>query len=262
MKQLNTLLLSTMIFFMIGCSMTKNTTAPTAPPQQRVPAKFDYSPQSRAQTGSTGITIAIVKPTYVGKNPEYFVPPFNEMASRMGNDFEELLTAKGFTMKGPYGSRDEMVYIDKINSSFVMEIGIELNPQYNRKYSTAEHAPSFSEILLNKNAPTTYTYKMSGEVTLGGSLVINVRSAQYGELLWKKSIELETSSFTYEGQNAWSSVPTMADELNKDNVVYNTVSRELEKLYNKTLNLAWQQIDPAEMKGVAEQGKKADKKGN
>src|SRR5580765_4546739 len=93
-----------------GCSSPKQTTTAAQPPVQRIPAKFDYSPPSRAQAASTGITIAIVRPTYVGKNPVYYVSPFNEMATSMGNDFEELLTAKGFTVRGPFGSRDEMVY--------------------------------------------------------------------------------------------------------------------------------------------------------
>ena len=39
----------------------------------------------------------------------------------------------------------------------------------------------------------------------------------------------------------------MAEELKKDNEVYNTLSTELEKYYLKALALAWQQIDPAEM---------------
>jgi hypothetical protein len=47
----------------------------------------------------------------------------------------------------------------------------------------------------------------------------------------------------------------MAEELNKDNQVYNTLSKELEKFYTKTPALAWQQIDPAEMKSVADQAK-------
>jgi hypothetical protein len=246
-----------------GCGSSKNTTTTAPPPlAQRIPAKFDFSPPSRAQVGSTGITIAMVKPTYVGKNPEYFVNPFNEMATRMADDFDELLTAKGFTIKGPFGSRDEMVYEAKVNSSFILEIGIELNPQYNRKYITISHSPSFAELMLDKNATTTYVYKMNGEVTLGGNLVIKAKSAQYGELLWTKSIALEPSSFIYTGQTVWKGVPSMTEELNKDNQVYNTLSSELEKLYLKALNLAWQQIDPAEMKTVAEQGKKADKKGN
>ena len=245
-------------FLLIACTATKrmNTTAPAV---QRIPARFDFSPPSRAQVGSAGITIAIVKPTYVGKNPEYFVPPFNEMAESMGNDFEELLTAKGFTMRGPFGSRDEMVYNDKLNSSFVLEVGIELNPQYNRKYVTSTKINWAA--LVNPNATPISTQRMSGEITLGGNLVINAKSSQYGELIWKKNIALEPSSFTYTGSIAWTGIPTMAEELNKDNQVYNVLSSELEKFYLKALNLAWQQIDPAEMKTVAEQAKKADKKG-
>lgn len=248
-------------FLFIGCFAPKQTPTVATPLIQRIPARFDFSPPSRAQAGATNITIAMVKPTYVGKNPEYFVNPFNEMAVNMASDFDELLTAKGFTIRGPFGSRDEMTYNDKINSGFIMEIGIELNPLYNRKYSTTAHSPSFADLMLNKNAPTTYTNKMYGQVTLGGNLVIKAKSAQYGELLWTKSIALEAASFACPGQITWTGIPNMQEELNKDDLVYNTLSRELEKLYTKALNLAWQQIDPAEMKTVAEQGKKADKRG-
>lgn len=246
------------IWLLSGCGSSKPTTA-TQPPAQRIPARFDFSPPSRTNAGAANITIAIVKPTYVGKNAEYYVPPFNEMANSMGNDFEELLTAKGFTMRGPFGSRDEMVYNDKVNSSFILEVGIDINPQYNRKYTT-DTKTNWGAI-LDKNAPaTTYTHKMNGEITLAGNLVINAKSAQYGELIWKKNISLEASSFTYTGVINWNGIPTMAEELKKDNQVYNTLSAELEKFYNKALNLAWQQIDAAEMKTVAEQAKKADKK--
>jgi hypothetical protein len=246
------------LIFLASCSTSKNT-AVTAPSVQRIPAKFDFSPPSRVQAGTTGITIAIVKPTYVGKNPEYYVPPFNEMASSMGNDFEELLTAKGFTMRGPFGSRDEMVYNDKINSSFIIEIGIELNPLYKRKYFTSTKT-NWGAILNSSTPASISTQKMSGEITLAGNLVINAKSAQYGELIWKKNIALEPASFAYVGSVPWNGIPTMDEELNKDNQVYNTLSAQLEKFYTKALGLAWQQIDPEEMKTVAEQAKKADKK--
>ncbi len=259
MTKKNLWLYATAGILLLSCGSMKSTTS-TAPPVQRVPAKFDFSPPSRSQAGSTGITIAIVKPTYVGKNPEYFVPPFNEMAASMGNDFEELLTAKGFTMRGPFNSRDEMVFNDKVNSSFVLEVGIELSPQYNRKYSTTTKT-NWAAILSPTAATSIATQHMSGEVTFKGNLVINAKSAQYGELIWKKNIALESSSFTYTGIIGWNGVPSMDEELNKDNQVYNIVSSELEKFYLKALNLAWQQIDPAEMKSVSDQAKKADKKG-
>src|SRR5882724_419002 len=212
--------LFTIIVGLLACTATKQTTSTALPLVQRVPAKFDFSPPSRAQSGTTAITISMVKPSYVGINPEYFVPPFNEMAVRMASDFDELLTAKGFTIRGPFGSRDEMTYNDKVNSSFILEIGIELNSEYNRKYSTTTHSPTFGELLVNKYAPTTYTNKMYGPVTLGGNLVVKARSAQYGELLWTKSIALDPASFECPGQITWTGVPNMYEELNKDDLVY------------------------------------------
>jgi len=230
---------------------------PPDPIVVRVPAKFDFSPPSRALAASAGITIALVKPLYVGKNPEYYVPPFNEMASSMANDFEELLTAKGFTVRGPFGSRDEMVFNDKQNSNFILEIGIELKPEYNRKDSPTKI------FVIGGQPSVTYDHKMSGEITLSGNLILNVKSSQYGELIWKKNIALEAASFTYNGSMTWrGNTPTMAEELKQDNLVYNTLSVELEKFYQKSFKLAWQQIDPQEMISVADQAKKADKKGN
>jgi hypothetical protein len=218
---------------------------------QRVPAKFDYAPPSRAESGATSLTIALVKPRFVGENPEYYTAPFNEMASSMANDFEELLSAKGFTMRGPFGSRDEMVYNDKMNSSFAFEVAIDLQPQYHRKY---KYDPGLGVI----KAPS---YRMSGDVTLAGNLIITASSPQYGEKLWKKSIALDRQTFPCTGSLKWNGLPSITDELTQDNEVYNTVSRELEKYYAKALTLAWQQIDAQEMKSVAEQAKKADKKG-
>jgi hypothetical protein len=249
---------ATILAILLGCTPQKQVAV--QPPVQRIPAKFDFSPPARAQVGATGITIAIVRPTYVGKNPEYYVPPFNDMAVSMGNDFEEMLTAKGFTVRGPFGSRDEMVYNDKLNSSFILEIGIDIDPQYNRRFHTTTKTNWGG--LLDRNAPaTTATQRMNGEVTLAGNLVINAKSSQYGELIWKKNIALQPASFTYNGSLNWTGVPTMAEELNRDNQVYNTISNQLESFYTQALALAWQQIDPLEMKTVADQAKKADKKG-
>lgn len=244
MKQL---LFTFLVIVTLSCTSTKQTTTAT----QRVPARFDFAPPSRSSAGATNLTIALVRPRFVGANPEYYVSPFNDMASSMANDFEELLSAKGFTMRGPFGSRDEMVYNDKINSSLAFEVAIDLQPQYNRKY---RYNPGFGVIQAAH-------YKMTGEIILGGNLIITASSPQYGEKIWKKNIALDRSTFTYAGALKWNAVPSMADELTQDNEVYNLLSRELEKYYSKALNLAWQQIDAEEMKTVAEQARKADKKG-
>lgn len=216
----------------------------------RVPAKFDFSPPSRMQAGVTSLTIALIRPVYITQNPEYYVAPFPEMSASMGHDFEELLTAKGFTIRGPFRSRDEMVYNDKKSCDFAFIAEIDLKSSYNRKY---KYDPGLGVIV-------PASYRMSGEITLGGNLVITASSPQYGEKLWKKNIALDPSTFTYTGSLKWNVVPNVAEELRQDNQFYNTLSRELEKFYTKAMALAWQQIEAEEMKTVASQAKKADQR--
>lgn len=100
---------------------------------------------------------------------------------------------------------------------------------------------------------------MHGEITFSGQFTI-VASSPKGVRLWVKNIDLEPASYTYVGSIKWNTVPTLADQIKQDNAVYNIVARQLEKYYTNALNLAWQQIDPAEMKSVAAEAKEADEK--
>lgn len=239
-------LCSIVIVLLLGCGTTKSVPTTIA----RIPARFDYSPPSRVEAGSTGMTVALISPVFVAKEPEYYVPPFAEMANNMKNDFEELLTAKGFKIRGPFHSRDEMVYNDKMSSDFAFMVEIDLQPTYNRKYI---YDPGLGVIVAA-------SYKMKGDITIGGNLVITAASPQYGEKIWKKNIALNKSSFSYLGSIKWESIPTIADELKQDNLFYNLLSRELEKFYTQSMELAWQQIESQEMKTVVAQAKLADKK--
>ena len=236
------------IVALIGCFSSKKSTESVT----RIPVKFDFSPPSRQVPGASAMTIALIKPVFVTENAEYYVQPFPEMSTSMANDFEELLTAKGFKIRGPFRSRDEMVYNDKQSCDFAFMVEIDLQPNYNRKY---KYDAGLGVIIAS-------SYRMSGEITLGGNLVITAMSPQYGEKIWKKNIALDKASFTYSGSVKWTDMPTVANELKEDNEFYNKFSHELELFYNKSLNLAWQQIDVAEMKTIGEQAKKADKRGN
>lgn len=58
------------------------------------------------------------------------------------------------------------------------------------------------------------SYKMNGEITLGGNLVLTASSPQYGEKIWKKSIALDKATFTYNGSLKWRELPSVADGIN------------------------------------------------
>lgn len=240
-----TLLLLVFTTLFSGCFTTKSSTATIT----RMPAKFDFAPPSIEKARAAGMTIALINPTYINRTPDYFVAPFPEMAANMGNDFKELLTAKGFTLR-TFDSRGKMTWNDKESCDFAFDVTIGLQPEYRRNAKYNE----------GWGALVPASYQMSGSITLGGNLIINAYSARYGELIWTKSIDLDKSTAAYTGSMKWDGQPTVAKELELDNAFYNTLARELEKFYNKAMELAWQQIDPVEMKTVADQAKKADKR--
>jgi hypothetical protein len=235
-----------LLLLLSGCFASKQATT-----EARRPAKFDFAPPSTTKVGETGITIALINPSYIHANAEYLSEPFSTMASNMGTDFKELLTAKGFTLRGPYDSRGKMTFTDKTSSDFAIVISIDLQPTWARRYKY----DAGMGVLI---APS---YKMNGDGMLGGRLVISAESPRYGELLWTKSIDLDKSKFSYQGAIKWDAVPSIARELELDNVFYNNLCKELEKFYAQAMNLTWEQIDANEMRTIAAQAKKADSKG-
>jgi hypothetical protein len=250
----NGILFFVLALLLLSCTAIKQTANNSV---QRVPPKFDFSPISRAEAGAAGLTIALVNPSYVQVNAsENLISPYSDMATKMAQDFQELLTAKGFTIRGPFGSRDEMTFSDKTNSNIAFSVSIDLQREYNRKYN---EKASFGALISKQ---LSNSYKMKGEIVFRPTLVITAYSPQYGELLWKKNITLKPAIFNYTGTKSYDDVPEWATELKEDNTVYNLVSEELDKIYKESMALAWQQIDVAEMKTVAEQARKADKKGN
>ncbi|HAZ00600.1 MAG TPA: hypothetical protein DCY97_00270 [Marinilabiliales bacterium] len=206
------------------------------------------------------MTIVLVKPMFVSENPEYLVDPFPEMAESMSNDFEELLSAKGFTIRGPFKTRDEMVYTEKVNSSFILEIQIDLNPE--SSVELIEHTKTSVALMLLASEPFVSTYSTKGSIAFGGNLILTALSPQYGEKIWKKSIALDRVVFPYVGTVEYQTSPILAGQLVCDNGVYNTVAREIEKFYAYALDVVWKQIDPEEMKIIEKQAKEADRKSN
>ncbi|PZR28091.1 MAG: hypothetical protein DI535_07995 [Citrobacter freundii] len=107
-----------------------------------------------------------------------------------------------------------MVYNDKQSSDFAFIAEIDLQPTYNRKQ---KYDAGFG-------ATVSPSYRMSGEITLAGNLVITASSPLYGEKIWKRNIALDRTTFTYTGSVKWDGVPPVADELKQDNAFYNLLT--------------------------------------
>ena len=240
------LLLFTLSSFFVSAQKSKSSSEPRYSP------KYSYEPPKRESVASADIIIALMKPMFLlgdynGNNEE----PYTKFSSKMVNDIEALLTAKGYKVRGPFSSRDEMVFNDKQNSDFTLEISIDYNAEVQRNWKS-----HFSII----GSYFTYSVK-SGNVNITASVVMTAISNFTGEKLWKKNLDLGAKSFSYTGSTRWDSQSiTFRRELTEDNNFWNPYTKQLETVYGEALSTLWKQFDVNEMKYVAKEANKEKEK--
>lgn len=236
------ILLFISLSIIVNAQKTKTTTLPRYNP------KYSFEPPQREAVASANVTISIMKPIFLlgefeGNNEE----PYNLFSTKMVNDIEALLTAKGFKVRGPFSSRDEMVYNDKQNSDFFLEIAIDYNAEVQRNWKSRYN-------LLTQVSTNQVTTE---NVNITAAVVMTAKSNHTGEKLWKKNLNLGTKSFSYSGSVKWDSQSlTFRRELTEDNNFWNPYTQQLEKVYTEALTILWKQFDVNEMKSVAVEAKK------
>jgi len=230
-----------------GCVQptTKPRTEPTYVP------KFDFTPPSKATTNAANITFALVSPAYHGNQQWMSVPPFNQIPTDMSKDFEELLIAKGFTIRGPFRSYTEMTYPDKKNSDLILVPDLEIGL-------------SFSQLQVITNQPpllslrTTPTYSLAGNVIISGRVSLNVLESLTGEKMWTKSVEIPSTTVYIKGEKEYNRPITQIDFTDKSIVV--PIAKQIEKIYDEIMKTSWKYLDPEEMATVKKESLEIRKK--
>lgn len=216
---------------------------------QKGPARynpqFKFDPPKRESVASADVTIALLKPVFIDKEIAKAGSPWDDFSTKMQTHVEEMLTAKGFKVRGPFNTRDEMVFNDKQKSNFTLQVGIELSVDIQRDWKTV--------IGLGGNSLKV----KRGTVSISSSVVMTAVSNFSGEKLWKKSIQLTQKNFTYSGDAKWSFKEiSFINEFREDNNLYNPIAKNLETIYAESLTVLWNQFDVDEMKGIAAEAKK------
>ena len=142
---------------------------------------FDYSPKMTATPGSAGMVLAFMKPYYALDFTASSGELFQNFQSSLGNDIEEQIIAKGFSMKGPFQSYDELVFDDKKSTDMVIQI--EISPKY-----TAAEGYWSSHLAFTGRAYTTYSY--SGKVSIVGKINLSGIEPLTNEKIWAKSVSI------------------------------------------------------------------------
>ena len=97
---------------------------------------LDYTPRAESTPGSADTTFAVVGAQF--KTP---VPLFRTFASNMTKDFEEILTARGFGVRGPFMEYNDMTYSDKEGSDLILTAEVEFSSDTSQiKYSSLKNS--------------------------------------------------------------------------------------------------------------------------
>lgn len=241
MKKTYAFFVSLTLLLVTGCGTTKQIAPSKYNPQ------FTYTPEKRTQISESSLTVAIIDPVFSDGEDNNLVEPYKSFVRNMADDFEEALNANGFKIKGPYKTRDEMVYGDKLNSDFAIEIEVEMLSEAG---DFGKRSLSFKDALLYKDA-----YRLGGTFYHKGRIILTATDPIDGEKFWKKTVDLDRKAVATDGYKKFiGSVTSLGDELIlSDYGIYNPIAKVLESYYADAMSSLSRQIDPREMEQVSKQ---------
>ncbi len=217
--------------FLAGCIP-----ANIEPEPPRAIVNFDYTPPSEAVPGSADATFSVV-----GTKFETPVPLFKTFASNMTKDFGEILTARGFGVRGPFMAYNDMTYSDKEGSDLMLTAEVEFSSDTSQIQYSSFGIPS-------------------GSVTVKCHVNLIVSESITNERLWTRSIAITPFTVNLRSRNTYTPRASLAILLVNENRFYSDVSHALDAQYKEIMNKIYGYLDAKEMKVVTQSARDLRKK--
>jgi hypothetical protein len=230
MKKITTAYLLFTVCIAQSCGMLSKT-----PTVNKQTFTFDYSPKTSSKSGSAGMVLAFAEPYYANSFASSSIELFKSFKQSLGNDIEELIISKGFTMKGPYSSIDEMVFEDKKRTDIVIQI--EIIPDF----SSTEGEWKSNIALIGQPS-----YSYIGKTSLVGKINITGIEPLTNEKIWSKSVLIpKEENIMIQSSNKYSR-PLVGSELYEDAGIYNAVGKALQNQYGGIMDKISAHFSPEE----------------
>ena len=195
------------------------------PEPPRAIITFDYKPRE-ATPGSADVVFAVV-----GAQIETPVGLFGDFARNMANDFVEILTARGFSVKGPFQEYDLMTYSDKEGSDLVLTAEVDFTSD------------------LTQLSYTTFS-RVNGPLTVSCHVNLVARESITNNRLWTKSIAITPVRVELASRNTYPNGASLHALLVNENQFHQTLGRALEAQYTEIMNKIYGYLEAQEMKIV------------
>lgn len=205
------------------------------------PRSYSWSAPSSAME-KNGITFALVAPSY-GSEGLGDISFFKDYSKSMEGDFSEMLTQKGYSIRGPYKALDEMVFSDKKDSYLALMVDI---------------APDIRAVsggwVPNKKLTCTQTgakpNMFRGTIRIAGNINLKAVEPLSGETMWTRKVEIP-ETLTEELESSTSFCEDRIgllwyQALSQDGALANPVSAALSDAYKDILDKVWKMLDPQE----------------
>lgn len=211
-------------------------------------ANFSYTPPTQAAPGSAGVTFTVgnLSCEYHPKTDIVVWPKSAQLANlfdAMRQDLTKLLTAKGFSVRGPFDSYDLVPFPDK------KAIDLWMVPTLEISVTGKNMKDDYANFMLISRAST-------GNVEVTGKLTLELKEIVSRELMWSKVIPLEKFGFPYRIQYALGKPGGLIFH----NKIMNEVAKEIEKQYPDLMATVYKLIDPEEMRMLKKQCQKLKSK--
>lgn len=256
---------------LIGC-LACTPPVPVAPRPQvsAYTPKYQFDVPKAEVPGSAKTTIALV--TYKQKEGDQVTNEFN---SRFVKDLLNALVARGYNVKGPFETKDELTYSDKKGSDFILTYGLSFSSSLNNVQPTERAKLSqLPEVELNRMWDGTYTnvpllgsmpnYRgdasyFRGELATASKINMTLVESMSDQKLWSKTVDISTEPTPFE-TNLPHALPRGVDPtvaLRETKVIdwglTNPVFMASDKIYNNAFTAIWKHLDPDELREIKKQ---------
>lgn len=206
MRQLSLVLITAIILSSCATISNNKTTEPYTPTFQNNLPDQSTSDSLEITIGLLGISYALddsyrpqasAAANFSPQLYKYHLSNSNigrQFQQAMTNDFEETLNKRGFLLKGPYDSYNNMVYSDRTNSDLILQAQIDVYPE-----------------MLDLNSKHNYLpigYKIiNSTARIGGHISLTIFEPMTKTKLWTRSVPVPDRTFTFEGEKVYTDPP-------------------------------------------------------
>lgn len=233
--------LPVVLLMVAGCATTA-TQVPTYTP------KFGYTVPSTAAPSASATTFALVQPEYASLTDDWRKTDLmTRFRTNMAADLQTALNARGYNLRGPFPSLDEMTFPDKKGSdlALVPDLQVEINTQA----ISQEAKLSLGGALLASSPKIEITYLS----TLRGKVSLQMIEPLSKERMWSRSIDVPETVVK------WSAVQSEGMSQNTWAELNSAFGKALEQIYSQMLDTAWKYLDPGEVDLVVKQAQEIRK---